>query len=131
MKSFHEDATQALPIRERLFRGHFEKMPGPAFIWQRVGTDFKLIAHNEAEKDKDAELAETAGQALELIDATIVQARELAQGLSPVNPGETLAVGLGQLAKQSSDFFRITCRAHCACSAMASDSRSCVTGPGR
>ena len=41
------DGVSAIPD-DQLFRIHFENLPGPAYIWQRVGDDFVLIAHNRA-----------------------------------------------------------------------------------
>ncbi len=35
-------------VDDRIFRIHFDNLPGPAFIWQRAGEDFRLIAHNRA-----------------------------------------------------------------------------------
>jgi PAS domain S-box-containing protein len=31
-----------------LFRAHFDRLPGPAYIWERDDVDFRLIAHNHA-----------------------------------------------------------------------------------
>ena len=33
---------------DRPFRVHFDNLPGPAYMWQRDGDDFRLIAHNRA-----------------------------------------------------------------------------------
>lgn len=38
----------AVPDELDLFRAHFEKLPGAAFIWQRDGDDFRVIATNFA-----------------------------------------------------------------------------------
>lgn len=35
-------------IGDELFRAHFANLPWPAYIWQRMGDDFRLIAYNEA-----------------------------------------------------------------------------------
>ena len=31
-----------------LFRVHFDNLPGPAYMWQRDGDEFRLVAHNRA-----------------------------------------------------------------------------------
>jgi two-component system CheB/CheR fusion protein len=36
---------------ERLFRAHFDNLPGPAYIFQRVKDDFVLVAFNHAAAD--------------------------------------------------------------------------------
>ncbi|HEX5049084.1 MAG TPA: PAS domain-containing protein [Gammaproteobacteria bacterium] len=41
-------AAAPAELDDRLFRTHFDNLPGPAFIWQRDGDDFRLIAHNRA-----------------------------------------------------------------------------------
>jgi two-component system CheB/CheR fusion protein len=80
-----------------------------------TGTKLLLSSLKTRLRTSHPALAATAQQAVKLIDSTIVQTRELAQGLSPVIPGETLAVGLQQLARQSSKFFFVSCRAECTC----------------
>jgi PAS domain S-box-containing protein len=38
-----------IQLDDRLFRTHFDNLPGAAFIWQREGDDdFRLLAHNRA-----------------------------------------------------------------------------------
>ncbi|HZF30627.1 MAG TPA: PAS domain S-box protein [Gammaproteobacteria bacterium] len=39
--------TPALP-NDNLFGTHFESLPGPAYIWQRLDDDFALVAYNAA-----------------------------------------------------------------------------------
>lgn len=41
------DVPRAQPD-ERLFRAHFDSLPGPAYIWQRGSDDFVLVAFNRA-----------------------------------------------------------------------------------
>ena len=42
------EQVAATELDDRLFRTHFENLPGPAFIWLRDGDDFRLLAHNRA-----------------------------------------------------------------------------------
>lgn len=35
-----------------LFKEHFENLPGPAYIWRRDGSDFKLVAFNKAAMER-------------------------------------------------------------------------------
>jgi two-component system, LuxR family, sensor kinase FixL len=54
-------------VDDRLFRLHFDNLPGPAFLWQRDGEDFRLIAYNRAgalvgARDVDSVLGTSASE---------------------------------------------------------------------
>ena len=37
-------------LGSELFRGYFDQLPKPAYIWQRSGEDFQIVAANRAAK---------------------------------------------------------------------------------
>lgn len=82
----------------------------------QILTGVKLLVSSLKERlrAEGSALTSSAGQAADLIDASIRQARELAQGLSPIGKGDSLAHALQMLATQSSSFFGVACRAKCA-----------------
>lgn len=81
----------------------------------QILTGVKLLVSSLKERlrAEGSAFAPAAAQAADLIDASIQQARELAQGLSPIGKGDSLAHALEQLARQSSTFFSVACRAIC------------------
>lgn len=81
----------------------------------QILTGVKLLVSSLKERlrAEESALTSSAARAADLIDASIRQARELAQGLSPIGKGDSLVHALQMLAKQSSNFFTVSCRAQC------------------
>ncbi|MBN1239027.1 MAG: PAS domain-containing protein [Gammaproteobacteria bacterium] len=64
---------------ESLFRRHFENLPKPAYIWQKVGDDFLLIAHNEAAAAAGGPCSGAAGSARQLSEQLVMRLTECAE----------------------------------------------------
>jgi two-component system, LuxR family, sensor kinase FixL len=71
-------------------------------------------------REAGSQHASEAGQAVELINGTIGQARELVRGLSPIPEGTSLFKALELLASQSAKCLGVQCRASCACAGSVS-----------
>ncbi|MDQ6717881.1 MAG: PAS domain S-box protein [Gemmatimonadota bacterium] len=53
-------ANKALLLSDERLRGQFAKLPVPTYLWEAIGSDFKLLDCNEAAASIDPEFARTA-----------------------------------------------------------------------
>lgn len=61
MAATHPSSDSPYAFDDGLCRTHFDKLPGPAYIWRRVDDEIDLAAHNIAAR----ELAERLGESLD------------------------------------------------------------------